>query len=111
MEKLVRDLIPSLLREKGVEHTVRVLHDDQEYLRGLLRKVIEEIDEFYDVVGLLQGLVPREGEVEEAADVLESTLALQDLLRHLYGGRLEELRLKKRAEKGGFSLRQWIITR
>jgi len=87
--KLVRDRVgEELLRSGG---GVRVLRVGGEDLERLLRaKIVEEAME------LAEG-----GELEEAADLLE---ALYEWLRvrGVEPGRVEELRLAKKRERGGF---------
>ena len=88
--KLVRDNIPEILDAKGVSYEKRVA-DEEEYKVELLRKLNEEISEF-----------STEGDVEELADVLEVIEALKKLPEY---ENVEEIRLKKREERGGFDKR------
>ncbi len=88
--KLVRDNIPEILDAKGVSYEKRVA-DEEEYKVELLRKLNEEISEF-----------STDGDVEELADVLEVIEALKKLPEY---ENVEEIRLKKREERGGFDKR------
>ena len=86
--KLVRDRVGEELARSG---EARVLRVSGEELEALLRaKVVEEAMEFAE-----------SGRLEEAADLLD---ALVDWLRLRGVGldRVEELRRRKRGERGGF---------
>lgn len=93
--KLVRDRIPELLKERGIEPPTHTA-DADEYDRRLLDKVKEELEEFR-----------ASGDPEELADMLEVILALAERCG-LNAGHLEELREEKAAERGRFSKR--IVT-
>ena len=86
-EKLVRDGIPELLDSKEVPYEKRIA-DDREYKIELVKKLVEEAGEFSEVTS-----------VEELADVLEVVTALRSLPEYQD---VEEVRLAKRAERGGF---------
>lgn len=88
--KLVRDNIPEILDAKGVSYEKRIA-DEEEYKIELLRKLNEEISEF-----------STEADVEELADVLEVIEALKKLPEY---ENVEEIRLRKRQERGGFDKR------
>jgi predicted house-cleaning noncanonical NTP pyrophosphatase (MazG superfamily) len=85
--KLVRDKIPEILDKKGVSYEKR-LAGPEEYQAELIKKLVEEAQEFAEA-----------GSKEELADVLEVIEALK--LLPDYAG-VEEVRLAKRAERGGF---------
>jgi predicted house-cleaning noncanonical NTP pyrophosphatase (MazG superfamily) len=85
--KLVRDKIPEILDKKGVPYEKRIA-SPEEYKAELIRKLEEEVNEFSIA-----------GDPEELADVLEVILALKKVVP--YGG-VEDLRIKKREERGGF---------
>jgi len=87
--KLVRDRIPEIIREKG-ETPVTHIADDREYGEALREKLHEEIAEFLEVPS-----------AEEAADILE---VLHALCAHagVDLSRLDAVRDKKRTERGGF---------
>lgn len=86
-EKLVRDGIPSLLDEKGVPYEKRIA-TDAEYKIELVKKLVEEATEFSEVTS-----------VEELGDVLEVIAALRTLPEYQD---VDEVRLMKREERGGF---------
>lgn len=89
-EKLVRDLIPQLMRDTGKEPDVYVA--DRSALRGLLlAKLYEEADEF--------AADPAPGEL---ADLLEVVLALAGEIG-CGTAELERVRAAKAAERGGFA--------
>ncbi len=85
--KLVRNKIPAILDSKGVTYEKRVA-SPEEYRRELIKKLSEEVNEFTEA-----------GDPEELADVLEVIAALRKLPEYR---EVEELRLKKLEERGGF---------
>lgn len=92
-KKLVRDLIPEIIRKKGGIPETRVL-DEAEYLAELKKKFQEELDEY------LSAETP-EARLEEMADIFEVITALNEA----EGRSLEqviEAQQKKRAERGAF---------
>ena len=46
--KLVRDRIPEILTEKGLDFVVRPVASEEEYVVKLKEKLQEEVDEFFD---------------------------------------------------------------
>ena len=88
--KLVRDKIPDVLKEKGetpVTHTAT----DEEYWKKLKEKLKEEVAEF----------VSRE-DVEYLADILEIINAICEF-KKFDPEMVEKLRKEKIKSKGGFS--------
>lgn len=57
--KLVRDRIPEIINSKGEKAICRIL-DDEEYLKELNIKLLEEANEFIEA-----------GNIEELADIME----------------------------------------
>ncbi|MFJ4827551.1 nucleoside triphosphate pyrophosphohydrolase [Streptomyces bacillaris] len=91
--KLVRDLIPQIIRASGVEPMAYVA-GPEEYRERLRHKLSEEVNEFL--------YADNSTAAEELADVLEVVQALAlDLGITL--DRLEELRAQKAEERGGFA--------
>ncbi len=90
--KLVRDKIPELITSKG-EKVVTHIADEKEYEEKLIEKLEEEVVEFTS-----------DRTSEELADILEVVYAIAE-----YNGvakeKLEDIRLKKREERGGFEKR------
>lgn len=94
--KLVRDRIPEIMREKGEVPHLEVL-DDAAYPCELLKKLDEEVAEYKE-----------SGEAEELADILEVLLALAKA----QGVSAEELQCictEKRKVRGGFAKRIFLI--
>ncbi len=85
--KLVRDKIPEILQRKGVSYEKRIA-SPEEYKEELVKKLVEEVGEFTEA-----------GDPEELADVLEVIEALRKLPEY---DKVEDLRLQKREERGGF---------
>lgn len=96
MGKLVRDNIPQLMRDQGESPTVRVLHDDGEFMLALREKLKEEAAEFAD-----------NPSIEELVDVMEVVQALYNLVKQT-GGAIDEARARKRARNGRFGRRQYL---
>lgn len=88
--KLVRDKIPEILDAKGVVCEKRIA-TQEEYKTELLKKLREELEEF-EVAG----------DVEELADIMEVVEALKLLPEY---SDAEEVRKKKKEERGGFERR------
>lgn len=88
--KLVRDKIPEILDLKKIPYEMRIA-DDNEYKAELIKKLLEEANEFAET--------PVE---EELADVLEVVESLKKLLEYL---NVEEVRLSKKEKRGGFEKR------
>ncbi|MCP6726754.1 MAG: nucleoside triphosphate pyrophosphohydrolase [Patescibacteria group bacterium] len=88
--KLVRDKIPEILDGKNVLYEKRIALD-KEYKIELIKKLDEEIKEFYE-----------ELDPEELADVLEVIEALKRLPEYQ---QVENIRSKKLKERGGFEKR------
>ncbi|MGW5159318.1 nucleoside triphosphate pyrophosphohydrolase [Nonomuraea wenchangensis] len=93
--KLVRDLIPDIIRAAGVE-PMFYFADATEYRSRLLDKLGEEVEEF---------LQAGEGEqLDELADVLEVVRALAVVLG-TDPDTLEKIREAKALARGGFNRR------
>ena len=91
-DKLIRDLIPEKIESSGGTYKTHVA-TEEEYWDKLRTKMGEEVEEFLD-----------EPSVEELADIVEVVYAIAELK---YGGidKLEEARVQKREERGGFEKR------
>ncbi len=96
--KLVRDNIPSIVKNKtGKDIEQRILETDEEYLKYLFKKVIEESIE-------LEHSVVKGNTEEELADICE---LLNEIIK-LKGYTWEEVKLvqnEKREKNGGFEKR------
>jgi len=91
-KKLVRDKIPSIIKEKR-KLPITHIADDEEYWRKLKEKLKEEVDEFLN-----------EENEEELADILEVIDAICKF-KNIDKKKLEFLKEKKRGERGGFENR------
>ena len=95
--KLVRDKIPELIKQRGDSPVTETLDDEKRYLKAVHRKLSEEIDEYHT-----------EHNVDEFADVLEVIYTLAK-----YYGKtpeyLEQLRLEKYKERGGFDNKTFLV--
>lgn len=90
--KLVRDLIPDIIEKSG---NVPITHiaSDHEYIDALNAKLHEEVNEFLD-----------DPSVEEFADILEVLYAICKY-KKINLADLEDTRLKKLDQRGGFDKR------
>lgn len=89
--KLVRDKIPQIIRDRGLE-PVTYVADPGEYATRLRDKLAEEVAEF----------LASDSDPEELADVLEVVYALAGLAS-TDPQQLEKLRAAKAEERGGFA--------
>ncbi|CAG7633712.1 phosphoribosyl-ATP pyrophosphohydrolase [Paenibacillus allorhizosphaerae] len=97
--KLIRDRIPEIIEAKGKRAVVRTLNE-REYIEMLDKKLQEELDEYTSAEAVDQ--------VEELADLVELVYAVL----HSRGVSVEEfekIRLKKKAERGGFEQKLYLI--
>lgn len=92
-QKLVRDLIPDIIRKKGGIPEVRVL-DEVEYLAELKKKFQEELNEY------LSAETP-EARLEEMADIFEVITALNETEGRDINAVIA-VQKKKREERGAF---------
>ncbi|OGM91210.1 hypothetical protein A2755_02295 [Candidatus Wolfebacteria bacterium RIFCSPHIGHO2_01_FULL_48_22] len=88
--KLVRDKIPEILDAKKIPYEKRIASPG-EYKDELVKKLKEEMQEFGEA-----------GDPSELADVLEVIEALKMLPEYK---NVEEVRMKKKEERGGFEER------
>lgn len=89
--KLVRDNVPEQLKARGISFEEERVASPEEYKEELIKKVGEESGEFL-----------ADKSVEELADLVEVIEALRKLPEYK---NLEEIRLAKLADKGGFEKR------
>ncbi|MFF5488600.1 hypothetical protein [Streptomyces virginiae] len=93
--KLVRDLIPEIIRANGAEPEVYVA-DPVEYRRRLREKLGEEVSEYMEA--------DETNAPEELADVLEVAYALA-ADHGVDPAQLEKIRVAKARERSGFAER------
>ena len=87
--KLVRDKIPEIIKNKGATPITHIANDE-EYWQKLKEKLQEEVNEFIE-----------DSNEEELADILEVIHAICDF-KNFDKEKLELLRKKKAEERGGF---------
>ncbi len=87
--KLVRDRIPEIIKQKGEIPVTRVASDD-EYWQKLKEKLKEEVEEFME-----------DSRTEEIADIMEVLHAICEF-RKIDKEEIELLRKKKAEKRGGF---------
>ena len=96
MGKLVRDLIPKIIKDSGMEPVTRVI-SEEEYREKLFEKLIEEARELRDAQD-------NEHRIEELADVLEVVEAIT-MHFEISTQSVQDKKLSKNLERGGFALR------
>ncbi len=96
--KLVRDLIPQWLAQRGIASQVNPL-DDEEFQAALRKKLQEEVSEFLSA--------PPENQKEELADILEVIHALCTY-NNISIEELELTRRQKAQQKGAFTQRLFL---
>jgi len=98
--KLVRDLIPDLIKLTGKTPVTRTL-SEQEYVAMLKRKLQEETKEYMEAEDDFEAL-------KELADIVEVVRALAKLHYVTYD-KVEEIREKKEKERGAFDDRIFLM--
>ena len=94
--KLVRDLIPEIIKSSGKECRTRILSDD-EYIEKIDAKLDEELAEYH-----------QDKNIEELADLLELIQAAA-IARGYTPQELEAVRAKKARLRGGFQKKIFLI--
>lgn len=100
--KLVRDLIPDIIRAKGEEPEVVTLRED-EFFWALGAKMLEEAMELNKAI--IEGR--REDIIGELADVKEVLLAILKI-QNISEEELEEARINKNEKRGSFKKRIFL---
>jgi predicted house-cleaning noncanonical NTP pyrophosphatase (MazG superfamily) len=88
-DKLVRDKIPEILKEKKLNPVTHIA-DDKEYIIKLKEKLLEEVNEFL-----------KEDNIEEIADIYEVLDAIIEN-KNINKQDIEKIQEKKLDERGGF---------
>jgi len=94
--KAIRDKIPEIIKKSGFDCNVENLSDD-EFLKKLQEKLLEEVSEYNESKSH-----------EELADVLEVIYHIAKL-SGISKEQLEEIRIKKNKERGGFDQNLFLI--
>jgi len=95
--KLVRDLIPDIIKSHGEVSKTRIAKDDDELRTYLLAKIVEESNK-------LKSAKNKDHLVEELADIME----IIDTILNLENLNLEDIRniqREKKEKRGGFEKR------
>lgn len=93
--KLVRDLIPQIIKGSGKSCVTRIL-SDEEYLAALDLKLQEELNEYQ-----------ADKSMEELADLLEVMMAVAEARGHAFA-EVEAIRQAKAEKRGGFRERIFL---
>lgn len=87
--KLVRDKIPQIIKKDNKEYEIEIVEKD-ELIKLLNLKLQEEVTEYLE-----------SNDIEELADILEVIYGILDS-RNISKKKLEDIRIKKKEERGGF---------
>jgi predicted house-cleaning noncanonical NTP pyrophosphatase (MazG superfamily) len=101
--KLVRDRIPEINKKRwGLELDHRIAKDDKEYLKFLLKKLTEEVEELQTA--------PTDEIGKEIADIYE---IIDAIIKHLGLSReeIEKFQKVKRGDQGGFEKRVLMLSK
>lgn len=90
--KLVRDLIPSIIKSRGTEPITHIANDEEFWL-ALKKKVLEEFDEF-----------SKDESIEEYADLMEVLIAVAKF-KGFSDEDIRNARELKNRERGAFDKR------
>ena len=99
--KLVRDKIPEIIENNNETCKTRVL-DDEEYIKELNKKLLEEANE-------VVGATTKEDSLEELADLYEVMLAKLDTLESNME-EIKEIAESKTKKRGAFKKRIFLIS-
>ena len=94
--KLVRDKIPQIIKEKNDGVPIYRIMEDEEYLASLNSKLAEELAEYLE-----------SGEIEELADLEEVLLAILDAKKVTYKD-FTAIREQKVQKRGAFKERIFL---
>ncbi len=94
-KKLVRDYIPDIIKKNGEVPITRVLNDE-EYLKELNTKLLEEVNEYLE-----------SGSIEELADIEEVIIGILDS-KNKSRQELENVRQEKVKKRGAFKSRVYL---
>ncbi len=94
-KKLVRDKIPTIIKENGETPITRIL-DSDEYLKELNTKLLEEVNEYLE-----------SGSVEELADIEEVIIGILNS-KNVSREELENVRQEKVKKRGAFKSRIYL---
>ena len=95
-DKAIRDKIPEIIQKDGYSCNVKTL-SDEEFLVEIEKKLSEEVTEYQN-----------DKNPEELADILEVVYRIAKL-RGITKEELENIRIKKAEERGGFEKNLFLI--
>ena len=98
--KLIRDKIPEIIEETGVNYKVRTL-DNEEYKKELLKKIVEEAKEVLETDGKKEELNKELGDVLEVIDHLTSAFGLDK-------EEIEKVKQERKGSRGGFDKKLFL---
>lgn len=94
--KAIRDKIPEIIQKDGYSCNIKIL-SDQEFLIEIEKKLSEEVSEYQ-----------KDKNTEELADILEVIYKIAQL-KGISKEELENIRIKKVEERGGFDKNLFLI--
>lgn len=96
--KLVRDKIPEIIAKNGAVASTRIIESDDEYIKELSKKLVEEAKEFQEAPSL-----------EELADTKEVLDALIIAMGHTTID-LQQVQTEKAEKRGKFEKKIYLIS-
>lgn len=96
--KLIRDKLVAVMEGLGKKVSYDILSEDEDYLKELNKKIIEEANEFIE-----------ENDLSELADLFEVIYAIAEL-KDIDLDEVEKIRIEKRNKKGAFKDRIFLKT-
>jgi len=100
--KLVRDLIPGIIKKDGENPKTRIL-DDEEYKKELVKKLAEEAHELAEATNDKKELIKEVGDVLE---IIEAVIKTWDLSRN----EIQKLKDERRKLRGAFDKKIFLET-
>ena len=98
--KLVRDKIPKIVKEKGINsYKFKNVQNDELFYTLLKKKLLEEVNEFVE-----------SDSVEELADILEVFYTILNF-KNIKIEDVEKIRVKKLKGRGGFQKRILLVSK
>lgn len=105
MSKLVRDKIPEIMRLKQQASLVRTAASDEEYFYFLIKKLVEEVNEFIEACSSESSDNDPEDEVADILEVIDTICKFRDFNM----GNIQSKKTKKYMERGGFDSRVLLM--
>jgi predicted house-cleaning noncanonical NTP pyrophosphatase (MazG superfamily) len=97
MGKLVRDKIPEIMIANKQLHKIRIIKDNKEYFNELIKKLLEETNEFIEAAQTNDSIEAQ----NEIADIFEVIETICDFKKYNKDA-IQDYKAQKRRDRGGF---------